>query len=160
QISPKLTVDLGIRHELYPPATPKQRGGFSNYDIDTNSLIVAGIGANPRNLGRKNYLTNFAPRIGLSYRLNGKTVIRSGYGISYLPYPDNRYAYNFPVRQNNAFNPANSFVAAGKMADGLPAPLPFTIPQDGIIRNAPNQNYEVIPLDYHEAYVQSYNLSV
>lgn len=160
QVSPKLTVDIGVRHELYPPATPRQRGGFSNYDIATNSLIVAGVGNNPSNLGRKTYYTNFAPRLGISYRFNEKTVIRSGYGISFIPYPDNRYAYNFPVRQNNAFNPANSFVAAGRMADGLPAPLPFTIPQDGIIKNAPNQNYEVIPLDYREGYIQSYNLAV
>ena len=160
QVSKKLTVDIGLRHELYPPAKPRQRGGFSNYDIATNSLIVAGIGNNPSNLGRKNYLTNFAPRLGISYRLDEKTVVRSGYGISYIPYPDNRYAYNFPVRQNNAFNSANAFVAAGRMADGLPAPLPFTIPQDGIIRNAPNQNYEVIPLDYREGYIQSYNLAV
>jgi hypothetical protein len=160
QVTPKLTMDIGLRHELYPPATPRQTGGFSNYDIDSNSLIVAGIGNNPRNLGRKTYYDFFAPRIGLSYRLNEKTVIRAGYGISYIPYPDNRYAYNFPVRQNNAFNAANTFVAAGRMADGLPAPLPFTIPQDGIIRNAPNQNYEVIPLDYREGYIQSYNLAV
>ncbi|MBK5291777.1 MAG: TonB-dependent receptor [Acidobacteriia bacterium] len=160
QVSKKLTLDIGVRHELYPPATPKQKGGFSNYDPATNSLIVAGIGSNPSNLGRKNYLANFAPRLGISYRLSEKTVVRSGYGISYIPYPDNRYAYNFPVRQNNAFNPANSFVAAGRMADGLPAPLPFTIPQDGIIRNAPNQNYEVVPLDYHEGYIQSYNFAV
>ncbi len=160
QVSKKLTLDLGVRHELYPPATPKHRGGFSNYDIETNSLIVAGIGSNPMDLGRKNYLTNFAPRIGISYRLDEKTVVRSGYGISYIPYPDNRYAYNFPVRQNNAFNPANSFVSPGRMADGMPAPLPFAVPQDGIIRNAPNQNYEVIPLDYREGYIQSYNLAV
>ena len=160
QVSQRLTVDLGVRHEFYPPATPKQPGGFSNYDPSTNSLIVAGIGNNPSNMGRKTYYTFFAPRVGISYRLNEKTVIRSGYGISYIPYPDNRYAYNFPVRQNNAFNPVNSFVAAGKMADGLPAPLPFTIPSNGIIPNAPNQNYEVIPLDYREGYIQSYNLAI
>ena len=160
QVSKKLTVDIGVRHELYPPATPRLKGGFSNYDMDTNSLIVAGVGNNPSNMGRKNYKLNFAPRFGISYRLDEKTVIRSGYGMSYIPYADNGYAYNFPVRQNNAFNPINSFVAAGKMANGLPAPLPFNIPTDGIIRNAPNQNYEVIPLDYHEGYIQSYNLAV
>jgi hypothetical protein len=160
QVTQKLTVDIGVRHELYPPGTPKHPGGFSNYDIDTNSLIVAGIGNNPSNLGRKNYKTNFAPRLGISYRWNDKTVIRTGYGVSYLPYPDNRYAYNFPVRQNNTFNAANTYVAAGSMQAGLPAPLPFNIPQDGIIRNAPNQTYEVIPLDYREGYVQSWNFAV
>lgn len=160
QVSKKLTVDIGIRHELYPPATPRLKGGFSNYDIDTNSLIVAGVGNNPSNLGRKNYLTNFAPRFGLSYRLDEKTVIRSGYGLSFIPYADNGYAYNFPVRQNNAFNPVNSFVPAGRMADGLPAPLPFNIPENGIIPNAPNQNYDVVPLDFREGYIQSYNIAV
>jgi hypothetical protein len=160
QVSKKLTIDLGVRHELYPPATPRLKGGFSNYDIDTNSLIVAGVGNNPSNMGRKNYKTNFAPRFGISYRMDDRTVIRSGYGISYIPYANNAYAYNFPVRQNNAFNSANSFVPAGQMADGLPAPLPFNVPADGIIRNAPNQNYDVIPLDYHEGYIQSYNLAV
>ena len=160
QVSKKLTLDIGLRHELYPPATPRQKGGFSNYDISTNSLIVAGVGNNPRNLGRKNYKGNFAPRFGLSYRFDEKTVIRSGYGVSYIPYANNAYAYNFPVRQNNAFNPINSFVPAGRMADGLPAPLPFNVPADGIIRNAPNQNYDVIPLDYREGYIQSWNLAV
>jgi hypothetical protein len=160
QVSKKLTIDIGLRHELYPPATPRQKGGFSNYDINTNSLIVAGVGNNPRNLGRKNYKANFAPRFGLSYRFDEKTVIRSGYGVSYIPYANNAYAYNFPVRQNNAFNPANSFVPAGRMANGLPAPLPFNVPADGIIRNAPNQNYDVIPLDYREGYIQSWNLAV
>ena len=160
QVSKNLTLDIGMRHELYPPATPRLKGGFSNYDPSVNRLVVAGVGSNPSDLGRKNYLTNFAPRVGISYRLSEKTVVRSGYGISFIPYPDNRYAYNFPVRQNNAFNPANSFVPAGRMADGLPAPLPFTIPQDGIILNAPNQNYEVIPLDYREGYIQSYNFAV
>ncbi len=160
QISKKVTVDIGVRHELYPPATPRLKGGFSNYDINTNSLIVAGVGNNPSNLGRKNYKTNFAPRFGVSYRMNEKTVIRSGYGLSYIPYADNGYAYNFPVRQNNAFNSANSFVAAGRMANGLPAPLPFDVPSNGIITNAPNQNYDVIPLDFHEGYIQSWNLAV
>ena len=160
QVSKKLTIDIGVRHELYPPATPRLKGGFSNYDLDTNSLIVAGVGNNPSNLGRKNYKTNFAPRFGLSYRLNEKTVLRTGYGLSFIPYANNAYAYNFPVRQNNAFNSANTFVAAGQMADGLPAPLPFNVPADGIIRNAPNQNYDVIPLNFREGYIQSYNLAV
>ena len=36
QVSPKLTMDLGLRWEYYPPATPQFPGGFSNYDPTTN----------------------------------------------------------------------------------------------------------------------------
>ena len=50
QISPKLTLNLGVRWEYYPPATPQFPGGFSNYDGATNSLIIAGVGGNPMDL--------------------------------------------------------------------------------------------------------------
>ena len=160
QVTPKLTIDFGLRWELWPPATPGRDAGFSNFDASTNSLIIAGVGANPSDLGRKTRYTLFAPRFGLAYRLSPKTVIRSGYGISYIPFPDNSYAYNFPVRQNNAFNALNSFSAAGRMANGFPAPLIADIPADGIIRNAPASTFDVVPLDYKEGYVQSWNFMV
>ena len=160
QISNRLTMNIGVRHELYPPATPRKAGGFSNYNPNDNSLVIAGVGSNPSDLGREIQYMNFAPRVGLSYRLNEKTVIRAGFGISYMPYPDNNYAYNFPVRQNNAYNPLNAFQSAGKMADGFPGANPVNIPADGIIRNAPSQGYDVIPKDFKEGSVQSYNLSL
>ena len=38
--------------------------------------------------------------------------MRAGFGISNTPFQDNNYAFNYPVRQNISFNPANSYVAA------------------------------------------------
>ena len=160
QVNSKLTLNLGLRHELWPPGVPRVKGGFSNFDPFTNSLTVAGIGNNPLNLGRKNYKTNFAPRFGVSYRWNDKTVIRGGYGISWVPLADNGFAFNFPVRENNSFQPANAFVSAGALRTGFPAFVPFVIPQDGIIRNAPASVFNYVRKDVREAYVQSWNLSV
>lgn len=160
QASQKLTLNIGLRWELYPPGTPRVDGGFSNYNPSNNTLEVAGFGNIPRNLGRKTYYTNFAPRFGFSYRASEKTVVRGGYGISFVPLVDNGYAFNFPVRENNAFNSPSAFQAAGRMAGGFPAFVPFAIPQDGIIRNAPSGNYNAIPLDVREGYVQSYNLAI
>jgi hypothetical protein len=171
QVGSKLTVDVGLRWELYPPATPRSPGGFSNYDPDTNNLVVAGVGGNPMNLGmqfRKNY---FAPRLGLAYRLTDKTVVRAGFGISYEPYPDNTYAYNFPVKQNNAFQPLNSFSPAllpdgtpSTFAKGFPPPLIAAVPSNGIIpANTPlliNQAYFVIPKNFKNPYVESWNFAV
>ncbi len=126
QVSKKLTVDLGLRHEFYRPNTGiKIKGGLSNYNINTNSLEVTGFGNIPDNVGVTNKLKNFAPRLGAAYRMNDKTVIRAGFGTSIIPFPDNRYAFNFPVKQNNQFNPANNFATAGSMAAGLPAPQVF-----------------------------------
>jgi len=162
QIFPKLTIDVGLRHELWLPPTPRFAGGFSDYDPDTNSLIVAGIGNVPMNMGRKTYWTEFAPRLGLAYRLNEKTVLRAGYGISIVPLddPGNNVTYNFPVRQTNSFNAPNSFGTAGSMAAGLPPPLVAVVPSNGIITNAPNQAYTFESLDVKEGYAQSWNLAV
>ena len=141
QVSQKLTIDLGLRHDFYPPATPRLKGGFSNYDPSNNTLVVAGYGNNPMNLGRKTYYTGFAPRIGASYRINTKTVLRAGYGMSWIPFPDNKYAFdNFPVKQTNAYPATNSFgqsvTPSGQflsMGTGFPALAPAVIPDNGII---------------------------
>src|SRR5436309_400407 len=112
-VSPKLTIDLGLRHEYYTPFIGLvDQGGLSSYDPATNTLQVAGYGAVPQNLGVQSYWKNWGPRTGVSYRLDEHTVLRGGYGVSTMPFPDNSYAYNYPVKQNNVFNPANSFAVA------------------------------------------------
>ncbi len=158
----KLTLNIGLRHEIYFAPTPMFPGGFSNYNPANNSLELAGIGKIPSDMGRNTNYKDFAPRLGIAYRLSEKTVIRGGYGISIdASFPDDKYAFNFPVKQNNAFTAANSFSAAGKMATGFAAPLVAPTPPDGIIANAAlNQVYLFIPLDLKEGYIQSWNLAV
>src|SRR5262249_28413735 len=78
-VTPKLTGDIGIRWEFYPPATPVQKGGFSNYDPTNNTLRVSGFGNIPDDLGITTHYKYFAPRLGLAYRLKDSTVIRAGF---------------------------------------------------------------------------------
>jgi hypothetical protein len=171
QVKPKLTLNLGVRWEFYPPGTPHFPGGFSNYDPTTNNLVVAGVGGNPLDLGMQKNYKDFAPRVGLAYQFTGKDVVRAGYGISYQPFVDNTYAYDFPVKQNNAFNNNGSGFGPAILPDGtastfttgFPAPLAATIPSNGIIpANTPlliNQSYDVINLHYRDPYIQSWNLT-
>lgn len=164
QVSRRLTLDLGLRHEFYHPHTGiVERGGLSNYNIDNNTLQVTGFGAVSSTVGVRNYYKNFAPRAGAAFRLNDKTVIRAGFGTSIIPFPDNRYAFNFPVKQNNQFNPPNTFAVAGSMAAGLPPPQVFNVPSDGIIQaNTPallNAGLFFVPPDLKEAKLYSYNVA-
>ncbi len=170
QLTRKLTFDVGLRWEFYPPGTPRFPGGFSNYNQVDNTLVVAGIGNNPMNLGMQTNYKNFAPRMGIAYRWRERTVLRAGFGISYEPFPDNTYAYNFPVRQNNAFNQLNGFTPAvlpdgrpASMAAGFPPPIPAVIPSNGIIPATGlllNQAYSVINLKFREGYVESWNFAI
>jgi hypothetical protein len=159
-VSQKLTIDIGLRHELWPPATPRVRGGFSNYNPSNNTLEVAGIGNNPMNMGRVNHLKNFAPRFGAAYRYNDKTVFRMGYGLSWVPLVDNGFAFNFPVRENNSFVAQDSFQVARTMASGFPPFVPAAVPTDGIIRTPPASAFTFVPLNVREGYVQSWNFSI
>ncbi len=173
QVNQKLTLNLGVRHDFYPPNTPRGKGGWSNFDFLTNTFKVAGYGDTPLNLGRQTYYTNFAPRIGVAYRYNPKTVVRAGFGISWIPFPDNKLAWdNFPVKQSNSFAALGTFGQAqttpgvyGSMTTGFPSPVTVAIPANGLIPgNTPGllsaNVSSAIPLDYHEGYIESWNFAV
>ncbi|MBI4475835.1 MAG: TonB-dependent receptor, partial [Acidobacteria bacterium] len=165
QVTPKLTVDLGLRHEYYTPLVGLvDKGGLSNYDPATGTLRIAGYGDVSNDVGVQPYYKNFAPRTGVSFRMTEQSVVRAGYGISTIPFPDNSYAFNYPVKQNNQFNPPNSFApTAVRMADGFPAPALADVPANGAIpintALLRNQRFFAIPSDLHEGKLQSWNVA-
>lgn len=181
QATPKLTLDLGVRWDFYPPATPVVKGGFSNYDPVNDQLVLAGLGGNPSNLGMKTQYHYFAPRTGFAYRASANTVIRGGFGVSFTPFPDNTYAYNYPIRANNSYQPVGSsaFTPAvlgdgttvATFTAGFPAPVAVPIPDNGIIvlprtpssllaKQLIAQVYTYIPLNYKNPYASSWNVVV
>ena len=172
-VTPKFTADIGLRWEFYPPATPVQKGGFSNYDPVNNQLLVSGYGNIPDNLGIATHYKYFAPRLGLAYRLKESTVVRAGFGISYTPFPDNSYAYNFPVRSNNEFDPLmGSFdpaylstngttITYATFQNGFPNLMQPVIPSNGIITNPIlKSQYFVVNQNFKNPYVESWNLAL
>ena len=169
RVTPKFSANLGVRWEFYPPATPVRPEGFSNYNPNNNSLIVSGVGGNPDDLGIQTHYKYFAPRIGLAYRWTESTVFRAGFGISFTPFPDNSYAYNFPVRANNVFNSAvatygPAVLPNGQTAtfeNGFPAAILPVVPSNGIIPNAVvSQQYFVVNQSFRNPYVESWNFAI
>jgi hypothetical protein len=169
QANKELTLTYGLRWEFYPPANPRRSGGFSQYNLATNSLEVAGYGNVPKDLGMNVNAKNFAPRLGLAWRALPRTVVRAGFGISYTPFQDNVYAFNYPVRQNIVFNSLNSHtpaveadgVTTENMAAGFPAAPQPQIPADGIIPNASvTSTWIIVDTHYKDPYVISYNLTL
>jgi hypothetical protein len=140
QVNKKLTLELGLRWELYPPGLPAFPGQFSNYIPSTNSLVVGGVGGNPNNGGLQNHWNYLAPRFGVAYRLTEKTVLRTGVGVSYTPFEDNTYINNnYPTKGNiGAVQGASAYTSAlynGSLLSfesGLPVPSPVPVPSNGI----------------------------
>ncbi len=83
----KLTLNYGLRWEIYFPETVngKGNGGFANIRDNggTGGIRIAGYGPYGSNGNVQNNYHAFAPRLGIAYQITPKTVIRAGYGRSY-----------------------------------------------------------------------------
>lgn len=85
QITPKFTATLGVRWEFYPFGYSDNGRGLAVFNPLDGNVYVGGYGDVPRNSFVDTHSGQFLPRIGLAYRLTGKTVIRAGYGMSADP---------------------------------------------------------------------------
>jgi hypothetical protein len=164
QARSNITIDLGLRWEYYEPLTGVGgKGTLANYDPASHTIRVAGYGDVTDAVNVKRTFRNFNPRTGLSWRLNDKSVVRAGYGSSTIPFPDNRYAFNYPVKQNYSGSRANDFQPAGSMAAGFPAPALLNIPDTGIVPIAgtslQNATLDFISPDLQEGLLHSWNVA-
>ncbi len=171
QVSKKLTVSLGVRYELYPLMTRCCGHGIERYDPTNNDIYMGGYGNIPVNAGISVSHKLFAPRVGLAYRLDEKTVIRTGYGLNYDPIPFSRPLRGFyPLTINNNYAALNSFSVANlgpNQSAFVPATLANGIPP--VV--GPDLSTGIVPLDptaterspgtfIHRGYVQSYNFTL
>jgi hypothetical protein len=171
QISQKLTLDVGLRYDLFPLMTRCCGTGIERYDPSTNLVHMGGRGDVPLDAGISVSHKLFAPRAGLAYRLDNKTVIRAGYGINFDPLSFGRPLRGFyPLTINDNYTSLNSFGIAnlGSSATNfIPATLANGIPpivgpdlSTGLGPLDPNAS-ERSPLQFiHRGYIQSYNFTI
>ena len=140
KVAGRLTLNLGLRYELFLPVTERhnQVASFDLTDPSNPTLIV------PKGLsvqltptvaqavkvsatGSKGLINtdwnNFAPRIGMAFQINPKTVWRAGYGIFYGgqengPYSNPSPGFNPPFFTNENFvSPCSAPAANPKVLD-------------------------------------------
>ncbi|MFC5865230.1 carboxypeptidase regulatory-like domain-containing protein [Acidicapsa dinghuensis] len=86
KVTPRLTLNLGLRYDFATPAV-EARNRMANFDPAGNgSLVFAKSGSLGDRALVNPQTTNFGPRIGVSYSLDDKTVVRGGYGIYYTEF--------------------------------------------------------------------------
>ena len=120
QLSPKLTLDVGLRYEYYPLMQRADRG-IEQVDLSNLTVNLGGLGNTPKDLGIKVSKTLFAPRLGAVYRINDDTVFRSGYGITYNPLPFSRPLRGFyPLTLAADYYADNPYGWATTLAAGIP----------------------------------------
>ena len=158
QVTPRLTMNLGLRWEHYPMQTRGGRGGIEWWDPATNLVQLGGLGGNPKDLGIATSGKMFAPRFGLAYKLTNSMVVRSGYGITYNPMPFARPLRGFfPLAIAQDFPAMSPFTFVQPIEQGIPE---LTLPPPGVSAvELPGTalNRSISGKDVSRGYVQSWN---
>ena len=98
RVTNRFTLNAGIRWDREDGLKEAQNRLYVNFDKQAANplaanvtgiqpkgvLQFAGDGSNPESVGSPN-LSKWAPRLGFAYQINGKTVVRGGYGLMWAP---------------------------------------------------------------------------
>ncbi len=135
RLNAKLVVNVGIRWDPYYPYT-EERGRVVCYAPGTqtasarfpNAPLGMLFGTDPGcpKGGSANNAANFAPRLGFSYQLGPKTVVRGGAGLYFTPLSNNQ---SNGMVDTAPFSPLFSYNGIVNFANpyatiGIPNPFP------------------------------------
>lgn len=158
QVNSKMTLSFGTRWEYFPMPTRAGRG-LERYNPQTNMMEIGGVGSVPKDLGVKMSKTLFAPRLGGTYRLDDRTVIRAGYGLTNDPFALARpMRTNHPTLLNLIVDAPTSFGWTGTIQDGIPAIADPDL-GNGIIPIPGTVGAFTLADEFKRGYIQSWNAS-
>ena len=159
RVNDRLTLNAGLRYEY---ATPMWEANnvLSNFDPVSVRMISATDGSIADRALVDPDRNNFAPRLGFSYTASPKTVVRAGWGLSYVHInrigSANLLGINGPqvirasVTQTDVTSPAFRPTEQGYPAN-ITNPSQFN-PLTALV--------SYIPRDFHSSPVQSWHISV
>jgi hypothetical protein len=136
KITPRLTMNYGLRWEIIPPFF-ERTGRLSYIDVNAPNPDAGGIhgalvfGKQPNST----YWRELGPRLGFAYQLNNKTVVRAGYAMMNTPPIANNWGYGgFTYGYNGSIN-----VRQGRSSTGF-------VEDPAMYLNQPFPNYAGTPL--------------
>ena len=172
--SANLTINYGVRYEYYPFATRDHTGVF-RYDPTSGNTLIGGRGNVPTDTGVDVGKGQLVPRFGINYRVNDKTVIRSGAGITVDPENYRFYRDAYPALTTlsqtgvgtftTQYTPAaalsatNGLTPAGTLPIGVP---PVVLPDisSGVVPLPYNYGTVFSPQKWRRGYVETWNLFI
>ncbi len=158
RVNDKLTLNAGLRYEYATPMWEKNNV-LTNFDPATRTLMTAKDGSIYDRTLVDPDRNNFGPRIGFAYTPMAKTVVRGGWGQSYVHLnrigSANLLGINGPQVVRAAVNQTPTTAGFLPTEAGYPAGL-----TDPGKFNPLTALISYIPRDFHSSPVQSWHLSV
>jgi len=157
--SSKITISYGTRWEYFPVPTRADRG-LERYNVDTNQMMIGGVGSVPKELGVKVSKTLFAPRVGMTYRPTEGLVLRAGFGVTNDPYALARpLRTNHPAVLNLLLDAPNSLAYVSRTSDGIPL-IPDQDLGNGVIPVPSPITVFTLPDNFVRGQIRSWNVAV
>jgi hypothetical protein len=159
RVNDRLTLNLGLRWENDTPYR-EVANRWSNFDITTGRMLIAGVNAGPT-VGVLPDRNNFAPRLGMAYKINNKTILRGGGGVFYGTQGQGGVALR--LQRQQPYGPIitvdiDQFSATPRrVQDGLPTLTPLT-PQQVLADT--RGNYLAVDPFFRPSYTLQYNLQL
>jgi hypothetical protein len=137
-------------------------GGYLN--LDTGEIMVAGVGDIDLAGNVENRL-NWAPRLGVTYQIDERTVIRGGYGRSYdIGVFGSLFGHsvtqNLPVLAVQELNAPSIFDRVFTLSSGPSAPVFPAVPDDGTFPLPNGVFARALPFKQRPPTVDAFNVTV
>jgi hypothetical protein len=166
RVSPKLTVNYGVRWDIIFPETVNSPGNGGFTDLSAGVIRVAGVGGIGTNGNAKVDLLDLGGRFGFAYQARPNTVIRGAIGQVYDDVGffgtifGSAMTQNIPVVNSENVGNTNGTAPVYSYAT-LPAPAAqFPIPANGLIPILNGIGYNVRPNRLLLPKVDQFNLSL
>ncbi len=137
RVTKNLTLNYGLRDEIYFPETVNGPGNGGLLDLNAGIVRIAGVGPWATNLNVGKSWTTLAPRLGIAYQPMASTVLRAGYGRVYgQGWSGNTFGLvltdSYPIQYVQNINAANGVAPIGfNLSQGPPAAVAPSIPSNG-----------------------------
>jgi hypothetical protein len=158
RVNDQLTLNAGLRYEYATPWIEKDNI-LSNFDADARRMIAAQDGSLESRALVKPDRNNFGPRLGVAYSVDDLTVVRGGWGVSYVHFHRAGGANVLPINGPQVINAvvAQTATTPGFRTTQQGYPAGITDPSQF---NPLAANVTYMPEDYHSSLVQSWFASV
>ena len=136
RVNSKTTLNYGLRLDVINPQTINEAGNAGFLDLEHRRDRASSASADmPLNGGVENKL-NWAPRLGATYQVTDKTVLRGGYGRVYdIGVFGSLFGHsvtqNLPVLAVQELNAPSNFDRVFTLASGPSAPAFPAVPSSG-----------------------------
>lgn len=158
RLSRRVTINYGIRWDYFSPPSEAQNR-WSNFNVTTGKMDIAGRNSVNINSGVQRYWPNFGPRFGFAFQAAQHTVLRGGFGIFYNAAGSEagtmRLARNIPFGLTNQITPGD--ITPGPIVQNGFAPLPSV---DFTLADNPAGVVYQVDHKFRPSYAEQFNLVV